>query len=69
MGRRAAALQQFGEFRELAILEGRDNGLVLRVIGERIAFAPPLVISEAEIEDMVTRLGHTLDKSHRELSG
>ena len=46
-----------------------SNGLVLRVIGDRIAFAPPFVISEAEIDDMVTRLGRTLDASHRELSG
>jgi 4-aminobutyrate--pyruvate transaminase len=47
---------------------GRENGLVLRAIGDRIAFAPPFVISEAEIDDMVTRMGRTLDASHRELA-
>jgi 4-aminobutyrate--pyruvate transaminase len=48
---------------------GRENGLVLRVIGDRIAFAPPFVISEAEIDDMVARVGRTLDASQRELAG
>jgi len=41
--------------------------LVLRVIGDRLAFAPPLIISEAEIDDMVARVGRTLDATQREL--
>ena len=40
---------------------GRQNGLVLRVIGDRMAFAPPLIITEAEIDDMLARVGRTLD--------
>jgi 4-aminobutyrate--pyruvate transaminase len=48
---------------------GRENGLVLRVIGDRLAFAPPLIITEAEIDDMVARVGRTLDASHGELAG
>jgi 4-aminobutyrate--pyruvate transaminase len=48
---------------------GRENGLVLRVIGDRIGFAPPLIINEAEIDDMLVRVGRTLDESHRELAG
>ena len=47
---------------------GRTNGLILRVIGDRLAFAPPLVITEAEIDDMVEKLGRTLDQAHAELS-
>jgi 4-aminobutyrate--pyruvate transaminase len=46
---------------------GHDHGLLLRVIGDRIAFAPPLVISEEEIDEMLARLGRTLDASHRQL--
>jgi adenosylmethionine-8-amino-7-oxononanoate aminotransferase len=42
--------------------------LILRVIGDRLAFAPPLVITEAEIDDMVEKLGRTLDQTHAELS-
>ena len=67
--RTRAAYEPAGRAGKVVDKFGRDNGLVLRVIGDRIAFAPPLVISEAEIEDMVTRLGRTFDASHRELSG
>ncbi len=47
---------------------GRENGLILRIIGDRLAFAPPLIITEAEIDDMLEKLGHTLDQAHAELS-
>jgi 4-aminobutyrate--pyruvate transaminase len=47
---------------------GRTNGLILRVIGDRLAFAPPIVISEAEVDDMVEKVGRTLDQAHAELS-
>ena len=47
---------------------GRANGLILRVIGDRLAFAPPIVISEAEVDEMVEKLGRTLDQAHAELS-
>ncbi len=48
---------------------GRKNGLVLRVIGDRMGFAPPMIITEAEIDDMLARVGRTLDESHKELAG
>jgi 4-aminobutyrate--pyruvate transaminase len=47
---------------------GHENGLVLRIIGDRIAFAPPFVITEAEIDEMLAGLGRTLDAAHRELT-
>ncbi|MDE0941123.1 MAG: aminotransferase [Alphaproteobacteria bacterium] len=47
---------------------GRENGLILRVIGDRLAFAPPLIISEAEIDDMLVKLSRTLDQTHAELT-
>ncbi len=47
---------------------GRANGLILRVIGDRLAFAPPIVITEAEVDDMVEKLGRTLDQAYMELS-
>jgi 4-aminobutyrate---pyruvate transaminase len=47
---------------------GYEHGLVLRVIGDRIAFAPPFVITEAEIDEMLVGLGNTLDAAHRELT-
>ena len=47
---------------------GHEHGLVLRVIGDRIAFAPPLIISEGEIDEMLSGVGRTLDAAHRELA-
>ena len=34
---------------------------VVRVIGNRIALSPPLIITEAEVDELLKRLGHTLD--------
>jgi 4-aminobutyrate--pyruvate transaminase len=43
------------------------HGLILRVIGDRIVFAPPLVIEEEDIETIGERLGHALDDVAHEL--
>jgi adenosylmethionine-8-amino-7-oxononanoate aminotransferase len=43
------------------------HGLILRVIGDRVVFAPPLVIEEEEIADIGVRLGRALDDLTREL--
>ncbi len=37
------------------------HGLILRVVGDRLVFAPPLVIEAAEIEDIGERLERALD--------
>ncbi|HTC18314.1 MAG TPA: aspartate aminotransferase family protein [Stellaceae bacterium] len=37
------------------------HGLILRQIGDAMAFSPPLVVSEAEIDDMLARFGKALD--------
>ncbi|MGE0765276.1 MAG: aminotransferase [Hyphomicrobiaceae bacterium] len=39
----------------------RKHGLILRLVGNRIAFSPPLIISEAEVKEMVRRLTCALD--------
>jgi 4-aminobutyrate---pyruvate transaminase len=39
----------------------RRHGLITRFIGDRIAFSPPLIITEAEVDDMAARLQRTLD--------
>jgi len=38
-----------------------EAGLVVRAIGDRIAFTPPLIITEAEIGEMCRRFGEGLD--------
>jgi 4-aminobutyrate--pyruvate transaminase len=38
-----------------------DHGLIIRAIGDRICFCPPMVITEAEIDEMVDMLARALD--------
>lgn len=37
------------------------HGLIIRAIGDTIAFCPPLIINAAEVEDMVERFRRTLE--------
>jgi 4-aminobutyrate--pyruvate transaminase len=39
----------------------KRHGLILRVVGDRLVFAPPLVIEVSEIEEIGERLGRALD--------
>ena len=43
------------------------HGLILRVVGDRLVFAPPLVIEAAEIEEIGERLRCALDDTVEEL--
>jgi beta-alanine--pyruvate transaminase len=65
---------------ELAAIEGRpgargndvyrrafDAGLLVRVTGDTIALSPPLIISEAQIDEIVEKLGDAIAQSSREL--
>jgi 4-aminobutyrate--pyruvate transaminase len=40
-----------------------DHGLIIRPIGDIIAFCPPLIISEADIKEMFARFGRALDET------
>ncbi len=42
----------------------QENGLITRAIGETLAFCPPLVISAAEIDELLAKLGKALDETH-----
>jgi 4-aminobutyrate--pyruvate transaminase len=39
----------------------QEHGLIVRPLGDSIAFSPPLVITEAEIGDMIARFTMALD--------
>lgn len=39
----------------------QDHGLIVRNLGDTIAFCPPLVITESEIDEMLDRFGRALD--------
>lgn len=40
----------------------RQNGLIVRAMGDSIGFSPPLVINEAEVAEMFARFGKALDE-------
>ena len=48
---------------------GEEHGLMFRAIGDTLAFCPPLVISEGEIDELLARLGTTLDETEAALEG
>ena len=47
----------------------REHGLIARFIGDRIAFSPPLIITEAEIDEVMLRLRRALDDTWKDLRG
>ena len=46
----------------------REHGLILRMVGNRIALSPPLIISSDEIVEMAARIRRALDSTLAELS-
>ena len=45
----------------------RKYGLIARLIGDRVAFSPPLIITEPEIDEIAKRLGRALDDTWAEV--
>ena len=45
----------------------RKRGLILRVVGDRVVFTPPLVIDEAEVDEMLRRWRGALDDTWAEV--
>ncbi|MEY2620644.1 MAG: hypothetical protein RIT26_464 [Pseudomonadota bacterium] len=50
-----------GQGRECARL-AEEEGLIVRAIGDTIAFCPPLVISDAEVQELLRRFARSLDR-------
>lgn len=47
----------------------QDHGLVLRAVaGNSVALCPPLIITEAEVDEMLSRLSAALDATHEQLA-
>lgn len=40
---------------------GHDNGLIVRAIGDTVALCPPMIITEAQVQELIRRLKKTLD--------
>ena len=47
----------------------REHGLIARFIGDRVAFSPPLIITEAEIDEVMVRLRRALDDTWARVRG
>ncbi|MEO5338215.1 MAG: aspartate aminotransferase family protein [Magnetospirillum sp. WYHS-4] len=45
------------------VRHAQAGGLILRALGDSIAFSPPLVASEAEIDEILARFGRALDET------
>jgi 4-aminobutyrate--pyruvate transaminase len=52
---------------DMLAANARKHGLILRFIGNRIAFSPPLVITAKEVEEMTNRLTSALDDTWRQI--
>ncbi len=46
------------------VARAQEHGVILRAMGDAIAFSPPLIISAAEIDEMFMRFGRALDETH-----
>lgn len=44
-----------------------DNGVIMRAVGERMIVAPPLVMTRAQIDEMVGLIRVCLDKTHADV--
>ncbi|MBC8131005.1 MAG: aspartate aminotransferase family protein [Rhizobiaceae bacterium] len=49
--------------------KGHEHGVIIRAIGDQIAFCPPLIIAEAEVMDIIDRFGRALDDTATFLRG
>ena len=46
----------------------KDNGLIVRAIGDIIAFCPPLIITDSQINDMFDIVEESLKKTMDDLT-
>lgn len=47
--------------------EAKSRGLLVRALGDTVAFCPPLVIDESDLRDVVSRFGDALDAAAKRL--
>jgi 4-aminobutyrate--pyruvate transaminase len=49
--------------------QAQENGLIIRALGDSVAFSPPLIITESEIDDMFDRFEKALDAGESMVAG
>ena len=50
------------------VAQAQERGLILRAMGDRIAFSPPLIISDAEISEMFDKFSEALYSTFKAVS-
>lgn len=48
--------------------EAKARGLLVRALGDSVAFCPPLIISESDLKSVVSRFGEALDAAAKQLT-
>ena len=61
------ALEKPGQLGAIANAKGMENGFFTRNMADAMAFCPPLIISDSEVDDLVERVGKALDATLAEL--
>jgi 4-aminobutyrate--pyruvate transaminase len=56
-----------GKAGALAVRQAQDNGLILRGIQDSVAFCPPLIITEAQVETLADRFAQSLEETAKKL--
>ncbi|MDH3335645.1 MAG: aminotransferase, partial [Rhodospirillaceae bacterium] len=51
------------------VAKAQDCGVILRAMGDTVAFSPPLIISEQEISEMFAAFARALDETEKWVSG
>ena len=44
-----------------------NNGMIMRAVGDRMIIAPPLVMTRAQIDEMVALIRHCLDLTYDDI--
>ena len=55
------ALEKPGQLGAIANVQAMQNGFITRNMVDAIAFCPPLVINQSELDDLIERVGKALD--------
>ncbi len=50
------------------VARAQAHGLILRNLGDSVAFSPPLIISEAQVDDLLERFGKALEDTQQWLA-
>jgi 4-aminobutyrate--pyruvate transaminase len=52
----------------LVVARAQAHGLIVRAVQDTIAVCPPLVIGDAEVDELLRRLARALDEAHDTLT-